>query len=636
VGPEEPPDKDAVVLVQGGGSVKKGGNAVEAEEPPDKDSVVKGGDSVTGGGNLGPASNKGGADKLSESQWHEMVQPGFSLQHCVPLLKKEEVLDYVAGTGFAELPGSPVAFRQMAPSEAHEYLKAHSDDESWWLFTLDLLRSPTAHFNPMCEYFQRAENDVVGEPIRCLALGVLGMREQALSARWETGKQQCIAGKAWYERKNMQPLWKAGRDALSALAHAQRDFVLAVCGEIRQYTGRKYKEALSVVHGHFASESEVEWSSLVRATRNTILKQLEREEKWLAEEVTERREWVQLNYDLLREELPKVRALLHEIEHEAPSEVRPLTQVSPDYVPKFEVDLGAVSKLGGRNFVQEASGLLQDLHLRLEGKWTAAFSSYIQGLGEAELPGALTPNFREMAPDAIFGQLLQLHDAPPWWLFTLDLLRSPKAHFDAVCEYLRPVGLERFAAPIRSMAVGALRVRANELSKVRIEVGSSFEGAGIRHVLATRRSCFERWICSAVGEAQARAAFLDLLVTEVKGYNGGKKYPTALHSVYAFFHCAENGVSLLDLEEVLNQVGYEAEVLNDDLADEDRILEAAGVGNREWVKWNFDLLRKEREGLLLVLDELRLGEKELQERSEAEPFFEPVSAPELECQFRRA
>lgn len=615
MGPEEPPDRNAVVLVQWEGLVKEVGN-------------------------LGPASNKGGADKLIDLLWREkligaMMQPGFSLRHCVPPLEKKDVLEYVAGTGFAELPGSPVAFRQMAPAEAHEYLKAHGDAETWCLFTLDLLRSPTAYFNPMCEYFQSAEIDVVGELIRCLALDVLRMRERVLSAEWKTVKQQCIAGKTWYKRESMQPLWNAGRYALNDVAHAQRDFVFAVCSEICEYTGQKYKEALSMVHGHFTSESEseVEWSSLVRATQDTIIKQLEREEKRLAEVVAERREWVQLNFDLLREELPAVRALLHEIEHEAPSEVRPLTQVSPDSVPKFEVNLGALSKLGGRNFVQEASGLVQGLQLGLEAKWTAAFSSYIQGLGEAELPGRLTPNYREMAPDAIFSQLLQAHDAPPWWLFTLDLLRSPKAHFDAVCEYLRPVGLERFAAPVRSMAVGALRVRANELSKLRTEAGSGYDSAGTRNDPATRSSCFERWMSSAVGEAKARAAFLDLLVTEVKGYHGGKKYPTALHSVYAFFHCAENGVSITDLEEVLNQVGYGAEVLNDDLANEDRILEAAGSGNREWIKWNFDLLRKEREGLLLVLDELRLGEKELQEQ---EPFFEPVSAPKVVCQSRRA
>jgi hypothetical protein len=574
-------------------------------------------------GSVAQNVQKGGADGLVELRCRDFVkealQPEFS--DCVPI-SEEDALEYASGTGVAGLPTCPIPFRQMAPSQVHELLVAHCTQlRTWWAFTWDLLRSPPTHFKPMCEWLQNPEHDAVGEPIRSMAVGMLKIRERAIRQQWRGMKERYQSGA--HSAEEMQFAWE---EKSKKLANVIREFVDVIYSETVLMDGQKYKEVLASIYTNFTDKGSDDAIAMVEFGQRLIESSLAQEEGWLASETGDAREWMRRNFDILKGEQSGLVGLLWELKRGSPGD---LDLAAGSHVEEpLPPNVGALQKLADRNFVQEASGLVQDLQLGLGEHQTYALAHYVRGAGVLTMPGECVQNYRKMTPKATYNHLVRNCDGPTWWLFTLDLLRSPKEYFDVMCVYFQQSALELVAAPLRSMAVGALRVRANEMSKLREGVKREFDNAVIRRVPATKRSAFERWLRLLVDEAFARAGFLACVNLDEARMNVPQKYTGALPVVYAVFIKSlgpGKRVRLADVEEALLQGDYQEVMLDEELGKEESALAEAGEVDRECLKWTLDLLRPEREKLLAVLDLLRFGATELQTAPAEEPDSEPVS-----------
>jgi hypothetical protein len=565
----------------------------------------------------------GGADGLTELRRRDFVkealQPEFN--DCVPI-SEEDALEYAAGTGVAGLPMCPIPFRQMAPPQVHELLVAHCTQlRTWWAFTWDLLRSPPTHFEAMCEWLQNPEHDAVGEPIRSMAVGMLKIRERAIRQQWRGMKEQYQSGA--HSAEEMQFAWE---EKSKKLANVIREFVDVIYAETVLLDGRKHKEVLGPIYSVFTDKGSDGPIAVVEFGQRLIEDSLAQEEAWLAAEAGDAREWMRRNFDILRGEQSGLVGLLWELKRGSPGDLNLAAGAHTE--EPLPPDAGALQKLADRNFVQEASGLVKDLQLGLVELQPCSVAHYLRGAGVGAMPSDCVPKYREMTPKAIYGHLVRNCNGPTWWLFTLDLLRSPKEYFDVMCVYFQQPALESVAAPIRSMAVGALRVRANELSKLREGVKREFDNAVIRRVPATKKLAFERWIRLLVDEAHARAGWLGCVTLDEARTEVPQKYTGALPVVYSHFiksHGPGKRVRLANVEEVLLQGDYQVVMLDEELGKEESLLAGAGEGDREWLKWTFDLLRPEREKLGAVLDELRFGATELQTAPAEDPECEPVS-----------
>lgn len=109
--------------------------------------------------------------------------------------------------GIVQSPSRVAEWCELTPAQAQEYLLAHPEDGTWWLFTLDFLTWPKARFDPMWEFLRRGENQAFALPIESMALGALHIRAGEYWERHLTARRAYFAkGKAQKEEHEQTAL----------------------------------------------------------------------------------------------------------------------------------------------------------------------------------------------------------------------------------------------------------------------------------------------------------------------------------------------------------------------------------------------------------------------------------------------
>lgn len=534
-------------------------------------------------------------------------------------VRSEEAREYCVGSGVAEVVGCPVPFRKMTPTEAHAYLLAHCGGNTWWSFTWDLLRSPPAFFGPVSKWLDDPKHDEVGETVRSMALGALRIREKALRAGWESVKQGLPPVLDEKVKGGLKAGWVA---TLKKIAVARGELIRRLYDEVRLYKGRRFAGVLPCVRTVFSDES---------LHKGLTLDRVEKCLEWIdgvgdiakaGKQANGEHEWIRRVSVLLRAERPGVERLLAELVRGGSEEYEIAVWPSAEDGAKRKKD--ALAALAARNFAEEASGLFEDLLPSPDAETANAFAAYIRGESYDRLPlSEGSPCYRAMAPQGCCAYLLAHCDARTWWLFTLDLLRSQPDHYNPVCACLFGEEGKAIAAPVQKMAVGALRLRASEMSQTRKLSKSLYDYAAEHNLPAGKRFYFRQWMRWAASAAVARAILAACLRNETKG----NSFSCGLEMAYEEFSrgpVLPREISRSDLEAAHQKAVFIARV-DDEPGARKQVLAAAGEENRAWLEWAFEQLEKEKRKMEASLDELRCGMEVMLRGQDEEPLSGTVS-----------